>query len=145
MIIDLAERPHLAERIRLGSLHNVTCPHSGNEGHIDAPLMVHDPEHERFVFSPQQRTTVEQDRVAVHGLMAHLAGGFPNPRPDYLGRATGEPRNRLAELIDADELTGPTENDADTFLLAALQASIQAETWSASQKVVEQHPELLTD
>ncbi len=40
LIVDADERPDLAERIRAGTLHDVTCPHCGHQGQVDAPLLL---------------------------------------------------------------------------------------------------------
>jgi len=40
LIVDADERPDLAERIRDGTLHDVTCPHCGHQGEVDVPLVV---------------------------------------------------------------------------------------------------------
>ncbi|MGB9872982.1 MAG: CpXC domain-containing protein, partial [Anaerolineae bacterium] len=43
LIVDAAERPDLLERLRDGTLHDVTCPHCGHSGQVDAPLLVFRP------------------------------------------------------------------------------------------------------
>lgn len=62
LIVDLAERPDLAGRIRTGNLHAIPCPHCGHPGQVDAPLLIHDPDRRRVLFSPAQQTTQEQDQ-----------------------------------------------------------------------------------
>ncbi|MCX7856021.1 MAG: CpXC domain-containing protein, partial [Anaerolineae bacterium] len=43
LIVDAGERPDLVERIRQGTLHTFTCPHCGNTGEVDAPLLLFGP------------------------------------------------------------------------------------------------------
>ena len=40
LIVDTSERSDLAGRCREGTIHTLTCPHCGNEGQVDAPLLV---------------------------------------------------------------------------------------------------------
>jgi len=42
LIVDADERPDLLARIRAGTLHDVTCPHCGHQGQVDAPLLYQD-------------------------------------------------------------------------------------------------------
>ena len=37
LIVDTAERPDLAERVRDGTLHEAPCPHCGHAGQVDPP------------------------------------------------------------------------------------------------------------
>jgi len=43
LIVDLSTRPDLAERIRQGTLHTVSCPHCGHPVEADAPLLLFSP------------------------------------------------------------------------------------------------------
>ena len=104
LIVDLAERPDLAARIRDGTLHDAPCPHCGHTGQVDAPLLIHDPERGRVLFSPAQRTTAEQDQQMAQELMSRLAETFLHPRPEYLAQAQSVPRQLLPTLLDGGDL-----------------------------------------
>ena len=112
LIVDVAERPELAEQIRNGRLHTVTCPHCEHVGQIDAPLLVHDPTKERVLFAPAQGSTSDQDQQVLQGLLGQLATAFPGPQPDYLGRVMPIPHPALPALLDADDLTAALEQVA---------------------------------
>ena len=43
LIVDSVEQPDLLERVRAGDLHDLPCPHCGNQGRVDAPLLVYLP------------------------------------------------------------------------------------------------------
>jgi len=74
LIVDLSARPDLAERIRQGTLHTVSCPHCEHAVEADEPLLVFSPpptlaagRGERpsappLLFSPARATTAEEDR-----------------------------------------------------------------------------------
>ncbi|HHH41554.1 MAG TPA: hypothetical protein ENK56_06070, partial [Chloroflexi bacterium] len=86
LIVDLTARPDLAERIKEGTLHTVSCPHCGHGVEVDAPVLVFRPHPtpaagrgERpfaptppLLFSPARRTTPEQDRQQAAALVAAL-------------------------------------------------------------------------
>jgi len=112
LIVDIAERPELAEQVRDNSLHTVTCPHCAHVGQIDAPLLVHDPARERVLFAPAQGSTSDQDQQILKGLLGQLATTFPAPQPGYLGRVMPVPRPALPALLDADDLAAALEQVA---------------------------------
>ncbi len=77
LIVDAAERPDLVERIRAGSLHDLACPHCGDAGHIDAPLLLYRPDGEPAVlFSPAERTSAEEDSEQAYHLLDLLRGNL---------------------------------------------------------------------
>ena len=41
VLVDVAERPDLIERLRADSLHVVDCPHCGHRGAMNAPLLLY--------------------------------------------------------------------------------------------------------
>lgn len=64
LIVDADERPDLAERIRGGDLHKLSCPHCGEAAEIDAPLLLYRPAAEPpLVFSPANRTGDEENHA----------------------------------------------------------------------------------
>ena len=177
LIVDVAERPDLLERIRKGTLHDLPCPHCGHWGAVDAPLLVLRPGQEPpLLFSPAQGTTTEQDREQDAGLVGALRErlgdawqdewvrqglpGVPHPMlpvalsddPEVtLRQAAEQARQELERLQEEDpEAYRQLEKAARqalgaTPLLQALQSFLQAHTWDESRRILEQHPELLTD
>ncbi len=66
LIVDAAERPDLLARIRAGALHELVCPHCGDAGHMDAPLLLFRPDDEPvLLFSPRPwpRARATPDRM----------------------------------------------------------------------------------
>jgi hypothetical protein len=120
LIVDIAERPDLAQRIRDGTIHTTHCPYCGNEVEIDAPLLIYDPERQRVLFSPPWQTSEEEDRQIGEGLLSHLAESFLNHAPDYLGQALGIPRESLSILLDADDLQAALDLTAIVHELSQL-------------------------
>jgi hypothetical protein len=112
LIVDVTEQPELADQVRDGNLHTVTCPHCGHAGQIDAPLLVHDPDRERVLFAPAQGSTSDQDQQVLQGLLGQLATTFPAPPPNYLGQVMPVPRPALPALLDADDLVAALEQVA---------------------------------
>ena len=43
LVVDCAERPDLAGRLRAGDLHRLACPQCGGVAEADAPLLVYRP------------------------------------------------------------------------------------------------------
>ena len=73
LIVDAAERPDLLERIRAGTLHDLACPHCGDAGHMDAPLLLFRPDDEPvLLFSSAEETTADEDREQARQLVEML-------------------------------------------------------------------------
>ena len=73
LIVDLAERPDLAERIRESALHATPCPHCGNVVKVYAALLLYLPERDSpLLFSPAQQTTQEKDQQQASVLLGTL-------------------------------------------------------------------------
>ena len=105
LIIDLAERPDLTERLRAGTLHTVSCPHCGHAGQVDAPLLLYRPgEEPPLLFSPAEQTTAEQDREHAAGLLGRLRESLGDAWQDaWLAEGLpGVPRQLLPLLLDGD-------------------------------------------
>jgi hypothetical protein len=115
LIVDADERPDLAERIRAGTLHDVTCPHCGHQGQVDAPLLLLRPgATPPLLFSPAQETTPEEDRQQAAGLVGllqermgpawrdeWLAQGLPGvPRPLLPAAMSDDPEAALRQLAE---------------------------------------------
>jgi CHAT domain-containing protein/tetratricopeptide (TPR) repeat protein len=102
LIVDLAERPDLAQRVRDGTIHGVPCPHCGNQVGVDVPLLLHDPARKRVLFVRPQETSQEQGQQLTQQMLDQLAETLSLPRPDYLGQAMTVPREILPVVLDAD-------------------------------------------
>jgi len=153
LIVDAAERADLVERIHEGTLHTVTCPHCGHQAAVDAPLLVHDPEHQRLLFAPPQGSSQEQDRQMAGQLAGRLAETFLYPRPAYLGQIQAVPLELLGLALEAGSpaaLQAALEEQlgaalADDPRLAAVQALIAADSPAEVMEAAREHPILLTD
>lgn len=79
LIVDAQERPDLAQQVRAGTLHQVTCPHCNTEvGWLDAPILYHDAEQELVVFAPSQRTSRSRDARDLNRLIDRLHDVLPD-------------------------------------------------------------------
>jgi len=121
LIIDAAEQTNLMEKIIQEKTHELPCPGCGNNGNVDAPLLLYRPsETPILIFSPASQTTQEQDREQADAEMERL-------------RREGQKAYQELE----EESRCRAENAP---LLQMLQDFIQSETWSESQRIVQQHP-----
>jgi len=171
LIVDAAERPDLLDRIRGGTLHNVTCPQCGEEiGQVAAPLLLYTPAGAGLptvpplLFSPAGNTTVEQDQEQAGQLVgmlrqslaaawedAWLAEGLRSvPRAMLPALISGDPEAAREALTPQPPLPISGEGEAAEVgdeadaLLSLIQAFINARTWNESRRIVEQNPALLT-
>ncbi len=105
LIVDLAERPDLTERLRAGTLQTVSCPHCDYLGQVDAPLLLYRPgEEPPLLFSPAAQTTTEQDREHAAELLTRLQASLGDAWQDaWLAEGLpGVPRQLLPLLLDGD-------------------------------------------
>ena len=173
LIVDVAERPDLLARAREGKLNAVKCPHCGHEGRIGTPLLIHDAERQRLLLAVPPGLTDEQageiNAQLVGRLLSNLGDG---PRPDYLGQTqvvpldvlpavlADDPEAALRQLAEqaAAKLEQLRQENPEAYqqlaeaaqqamppLLQTIQEFIRAESWAESQRILEQHPELLSD
>ncbi len=178
LVVDTAERPDLLERIRAGDLHELACPHCGDAGHMDAPLLLFQPDGDPILlFSPAEETSAEEDREQARQLVELLQEALGNDwQDDWLAEGlrsvprallpiqlSDDPEGAMAQMVEraAAELARLQEEDPQRFaemqaamrsmakeaapLLPLIEQFIQAETWDQTRRVVEQHPELLSD
>ena len=129
----------------------------------------------RVLFSPARRTTAEQDQEQARDLLERLRQSLGDAwQDDWLEDIQTVPRQILPLILGDDpeaalrqivaqaqqELERLREEDPETYrqmeerarqmlasqpLLETLQAFFQADTWNESQRIVEQHPELLDE
>ena len=107
LIVDADERPDLLERIRDGTLHDVTCPGCGHQGEMDAPLVVvlTPPPRGRgeVLFSPAQGTSQEQDGQHARWLLARLGESMGDDRQEeWEERVRLVPREMLPAVLSDD-------------------------------------------
>jgi len=133
LIVDVGERPDLAERIRQGTLHTLTCPHCGHEGQVDAPLLVLTPlsptpsplsaaplppvnggggegaqgMRGKVLFSPAQRTSQEQDEQHARWLLARLR--------ESVGDDWGEEWEEQVRLVPREMLPAVLSDDPEAY------------------------------
>ena len=170
LIVDIAERPDLAGRCREGTIHTLTCPHCGNEGQVDAPLLLYltptpSPtgkgegargrgEVPRLLFSPAQQTTVEEDREQAAGLLALLRDRLGDEwRDKWVEQMQVVPRQMLPLALSEDpEAYRRLEEAAQEAmeqiltadpLVAGVQALLKASSMAALLQVAHDHPALL--
>jgi len=132
LIVDAAERPDLAARIRAGALHDLPCPHCGHRGTIDAPLLLLRPDQDPpLIFSPAGSTTAEQDQAQAAGLVGALrerlgeawrdewlAQGLPGMPREFLPAAlSDDPEAALQEVTERaqQEMERLRDEDPDAF------------------------------
>ena len=73
LIVDTVERPDLVARLASAIAAHVACPHCGNSGQFDVPLLLYRPDADpTILFSPAQQTSEEDDRQQAVGLIGRL-------------------------------------------------------------------------
>lgn len=105
LVVDSAERPDLAARIREGTLHDLPCPHCGHQVAVDVPLLLYRPDRDPpLLFSPAQQTTAEQDREQAAGLVGVLRERLgPAWQDEWRAEGlTGMPREFLPMALSDD-------------------------------------------
>ena len=149
LIVDAGERPDLLERVREGALHVFSCPRCGQTVEADAPLLLYfsraplrlSGREVRLLFSPARRTRPQEDEAQAGALLARLREALgPAWREEWLRE--GLPvllRSLLPLFLREDPEAAPRA------LTRTLEEFIGARTWEESRRILEAHPELLTD
>ena len=153
VLVDASERPDLAERCRDGSIFNVTCP-NGHTGTLSGPLLFHDSQTQKLVFSIPPGVDDPAAREVHQQLMSRLTAELETPYPDYYNQTQVVPQQFLRVALAADPAAAFREAQQDAAHLTTveergladtLQQFVQEKTWDESQRILETHPELLTD
>jgi len=165
LVVDVRQRPDLLARAQETDLHRIPCPHCGFVGGVDAPLLFFRPgEDPVLLFSPAQGTTQEQDQEQAGGLVGSLRQALGDAWQDaWLEQTTVVPRPFLATFLKDGPQAAAAQAQAQTtaekerlqredpqayqslLLQHTMQEFLSADTWTKSQEVLTQHPELLTD
>ena len=107
LIVDAAERPDLLARIEQDTLHDLPCPHCGNAGQVDAPLLLYLPgEASALIFSPTRDTNAEQNRQQAIDLVSAFRKSMGSEWQDaWLAQMVALPRRvvplALAQGVEA--------------------------------------------
>lgn len=133
LIVDVAERPDLLERLRAGTLHDLVCPQCGRAATVNAPLLILRPGAEPpLLFSPgrgDDPTRDEEQAAALVGMLrAHMGAAW---RDEWLAHGlTGAPRAALPALLGDDPATAAG--------LAAAHAAGEADVPPAVRRALEE-------
>ena len=149
LIVDAGERPDLLERVRQGALHAFPCPRCGQTVEADAPLLLYfsraplrlSGREVRLLFSPARRTRPQEGEAQAGALLARLREALgPAWREEWLREGLLVlPRGLLPLFLREDP------EAALRALTRTLEEFIGARTWDESRRILEAHPELLTD
>jgi tetratricopeptide (TPR) repeat protein len=149
LIVDAGERPDLLERVRQGALHAFPCPRCGQTVEADAPLLLYfsraplrlSGREVRLLFSPARWTRPQEDEAQAGALLARLREALgPAWREEWLREGLLVlPRGLLPLFLREDP------EAALRALTRTLEEFIGARTWDESRRILEAHPELLTD
>jgi hypothetical protein len=149
LIVDAGERPDLLERVCQGTLHAFACPRCGQMEEADASLLLYfsgaplrlSGREVRLLFSPARRTSPQEDEAQAGALLARLREALgPAWREEWLREGLpGLPRGLLPLFLREDP------EAALRALTRTLKEFIGARIWGESRRILEAHPELLTD
>lgn len=138
LIIDIAERPDLLERVTRETIHAACCPRCGATQRLQAPLLLHDPATQRLIFAMQPgASTTDNQRIAQELGKRLIAAIPPEARSPYLTRAI-----IVADL--AALRVALMEDAASDDLSAALPALMHADSSDAVRALLVTHPVLAT-
>ncbi len=138
LIIDIAERPDLLDRVTRETIHTVRCPGCGATQRLQAPLLLHDPATQRLIFVVQPGASTDDNHRIAQELGKRLIAAIPpKERAPYLTRAT-----IVADL--AALRVALMEDAAGDDLSAALPALMNAGSRDAVRALLASHPVLAT-
>ena len=119
VIVDAAERPDLAARIRDEAIHGTSCGTCGNRGEVVAPLLLYRPDAEpTLIFSPAPNSGDREQRDAGDLLALLRARLGPLWRDEWLAHGlTVLPGPSMALLLRAPQSAGVVAADqaAESF------------------------------
>lgn len=150
LIVDTTEQPELLDQIRADTLHDIPCPRCGFDGHVHAPLLIHQPDKKRVLFSPILNSTQKENEDALLELLRILVGSFGgvlHSPPAYLTQPVSVVREFLGRMMDADDLNATRRQLLDEAEdgPALLFRFIAARSWAESKQILLDHPELLDE
>jgi hypothetical protein len=161
LIVDTIALPGLLNRIRNGTIHDLTCPKCDQTvGKVDAPLLLYRPnETLPLLYSPAQQTTSRQDHEQFDGLIGILRQHLGNiwkdawleqgvsgiPRPLLPAVLSDDPEAAMLQIAEQVrlELDSLRQRDPDTYhrLAQAVEQSSQqlSPLLQAIQEFIEAH------
>ncbi len=159
LVVAVDERLDLLDSVRAGTLHNITCPHCGYQGQVDAPLLIYQSEKgPHLIFSPAENTTKEQDVEQEAKLLDLLRINLGAAWQDaWLQQVTTTPRSLLSALLSDDpevalqkiaeqagaELEQLQETSPETYqALAEAVAKLAAQREETAEKFVDRANEV---
>lgn len=167
-LLDVRERPDLADMLLSGELNVVTCPQCGHRSDAGGPLLVHDPDGRRVYFAAPAGAPEHVWRERAQELLYVLVGSLPEAaRLPYLGDVQVEveisgvrkamlrrggrfaPRSpetpeRSRNVQPPPPQVEPGDAAAPDAIVIALEELIAADTAVEAAAVVDRHPVLTT-
>lgn len=159
VIVDAEERPDLAQAVREVTLHDTRCPHCGQSGVVNAPLLYHDRLARAVLFGAPRDMAEDEWAELAKGLLWALIGALPREAQlPYLGQVQAEdglggvaaaaatllarPQSAAEALGDA---IGTDEDDEIPALVAAIMELQEAGSPAELDRVFELYPFLLDE
>ena len=144
VIVDIAERPDLAQRIRDDIIHCWPCPQCATVMAFGMPLLVYRPGTSvPVMISPVPEATEAQQEEHADMLMHHFRERMGAAWDDQLAKGVYRAeRSKLHYLIDCNPDLLP--GGRDPTLREAMTEFLIGTTWEEARAAVEQHPVLLS-
>ena len=158
-LVDVWERPDLAQRLQQGLLHIIPCPHCATRVAVDTPLLVYRPYEKEcpFLFSMPKDTSEETAREAGARLLGQLREALGNSwrrawmRRQYQTMDRAELRVILnldlvligRQILATEQGEHALEAGELPTVLQGLWAFLSAENWAAAHTVLDAYPALL--
>jgi hypothetical protein len=158
-LVDVWERPDLAQRLQQGLLHIIPCPHCATRVAADTPLLVYRPYDKEcpFLFSMPEDTSEETAKEAGAKLLGQLREALGNDwrrawmRRQYQTVDRAELRVILnldlvligRQILATEQGEHALEAGELPTVLQGLWAFLSAESWAAAHTVLDAYPELL--
>lgn len=156
LIIDVEERIDLKERIKNKKINEITCPHCGDKGIIDVPLLIFQKKAKnKLIFSPSSHTSKDEDRKHIRNLLSMLPssikGGLDDksinemliiPREFLGGEISGVSRLGISRPTNPQDHVNNLLKAASFYELFA--RLLKPKDLAEAKQILDQHPELLT-
>ena len=159
MVVDVAERPDLLEKIRNGILHDVHCTHCAYHNLVDAPLLIYRPDQDpTLLFSPTPDTNRDDQQQQLGYLIQRLKESLAFAwRDDWLKNGIQIMERQILPdflggvIVTAQELiegkTGHLESfkneNPERYLQGVLHIWLGIQDLNQKRRMLENNPELL--